>query len=54
MVPPIFHIKSQNVNAFALRETGNTVNGDTSVGWNWDSGAYNANIGGASTLIIHF
>ncbi|MGS2175546.1 tail fiber protein [Escherichia coli] len=27
---------------------------DKSVGWNWDSGAYNAMIGGASTLIIHF
>ncbi|KEP08294.1 hypothetical protein EH63_17880 [Escherichia coli] len=30
------------------------VNGDTSVGWNWDSGAYNAMIGGASALILHF
>uniref|UniRef100_UPI0035B65319 tail fiber protein n=1 Tax=Escherichia coli TaxID=562 RepID=UPI0035B65319 len=29
-------------------------NGDTSVGWNWDSGAYNAMIGGASALILHF
>ncbi|WNU51231.1 tail fiber protein [Escherichia coli] len=47
-------ISAKNVNAFALRQTGNTVNGDTSVGWNWDSGAYNAMIGGASTLIIHF
>ncbi|EBM4132517.1 tail fiber protein [Escherichia coli] len=47
-------ISAQNVNAFALRQTGNTVNGDTSVGWNWDSGAYNALIGGASALILHF
>ncbi len=47
-------ISAKNVNAFALRQTGNTVNGDTSVGWNWDSGAYNALIGGASALILHF
>ncbi|HDP0324243.1 TPA: phage tail protein [Salmonella enterica subsp. enterica serovar Concord] len=47
-------ISAKNVNAFALRQTGNTVNGDTSVGWNWDSGAYNALIGGAFALILHF
>ncbi len=47
-------ISAKNVNAFALRQTGNTVNGDTSVGWNWDSGAYNALIGGSSALILHF
>ncbi|EPH6258825.1 tail fiber protein, partial [Shigella boydii] len=47
-------ISAKNVNAFALRQTGNTVNGDTSIGWNWDSSAYNALIGGASTLILHF
>ncbi|EPG2504012.1 tail fiber protein [Escherichia coli] len=47
-------ISAKNVNAFALRQTGNTVNGDTSVGWNWDSGAYNAMIGDASALILHF
>nr|WP_000040509.1 phage tail protein [Escherichia coli] len=47
-------ISAKNVNAFALRQTGNTVNGDTSVGWNWDSGAYNAIIGGATALILHF
>ncbi|EGF1752158.1 phage tail protein [Escherichia coli] len=47
-------ISAKNVNAFALRQTGNTVNGDTSVGWNWDSGAYNALIGGESALILHF
>ncbi|MCV4713534.1 phage tail protein, partial [Escherichia coli] len=27
---------------------------DKAVGWNWSSGAYNATISGASTLIIHF
>ncbi|HAX7399196.1 TPA: phage tail protein [Escherichia coli] len=47
-------ISAKNVNAFALRQTGNAVNGDTSVGWNWDSGAYNAMIGSASALILHF
>ncbi|EFW8799175.1 phage tail protein, partial [Shigella boydii] len=47
-------ISAKNVNAFALRQTGNTVNGDTSIGWNWDSSAYNALIGGASALILHF
>ncbi|WP_409998474.1 tail fiber protein [Escherichia coli] len=47
-------MKAKNVGAFALGKTGNTVANDKSVGWNWDSGAYNANIGGASTLIIHF
>ncbi len=40
--------------AFALGKTGSTVANDKAVGWNWSSGAYNANIGGASTLIIHF
>ncbi|MFR2812369.1 MAG: phage tail protein [Escherichia coli] len=38
-------LNARNVGAFALRQTGNTVNGDTAVGWNWDSGAYNALIG---------
>ncbi|EFP2314954.1 TPA: tail fiber protein [Escherichia coli] len=47
-------LNARNVGAFALRQTGNTVNGDTAVGWNWDSGAYNALIGGASALILHF
>ncbi|MBB8010641.1 tail fiber protein, partial [Escherichia coli] len=47
-------LNARNVGAFALRQTGNTVNGDTAVGWNWDSGAYNVLIGGASALILHF
>ena len=40
--------------AFALGKTGSTVGNDKAVGWNWNSGVYNANIGGASTLILHF
>ncbi|EJI1714848.1 phage tail protein, partial [Escherichia coli] len=34
--------------------TGSTVGNDKAVGWNWNSGVYNANIVGASTLILHF
>ncbi|EEZ0289961.1 phage tail protein [Escherichia coli] len=40
--------------AFALGQTGSTVGNDKAVGWNWNSGVYNANIGDASTLILHF
>ena len=40
--------------AFALGQTGSTVGNDKAVGWNWNSGVYNANIGGTSTLILHF
>ncbi|WP_106426932.1 phage tail protein, partial [Escherichia coli] len=40
--------------AFALGRTGSTVGNDKAVGWNWNSGVYNANISGASTLILHF
>ncbi|WP_052924540.1 tail fiber protein [Escherichia coli] len=40
--------------AFALGKTGSTVGNDKAVGWNWNSGVYQANIGGASTLILHF
>nr|WP_096167205.1 phage tail protein [Escherichia coli] len=40
--------------AFALGQTGSTVGNDKAVGWNWNSGVYNANTGGASTLILHF
>ncbi|MEC4920890.1 phage tail protein, partial [Escherichia coli] len=40
--------------AFALGQTGSIVGNDKAVGWNWNSGVYNANIGGASTLILHF
>ena len=47
-------LKASHVGAFALRKTGSTVANDKAVGWNWSSGAYNATISGASTLIIHF
>ncbi|MCV5984872.1 tail fiber protein [Escherichia coli] len=40
--------------AFALGQTGSTVGNDKAVGWNSISGVYNANISGASTLILHF
>ncbi|HBA9458594.1 TPA: phage tail protein [Escherichia coli] len=40
--------------AFALGQTGSTVGNDKAVGWNSISGVYNATIGGASTLILHF
>ncbi|EQA2177109.1 phage tail protein [Escherichia coli] len=40
--------------AFALGQTGSTVGNDKAVGWNWNSGVYNANISRASTLILHF
>ncbi|MBJ1933558.1 phage tail protein [Escherichia coli] len=48
-----YHTKNQQP-AFALGQTGSTVGNDKAVGWNWNSGVYNANIGGASTLILHF
>ncbi|EPU0479135.1 tail fiber protein [Escherichia coli] len=47
-------LKAGHVGAFALGKTGSTVANDKAVGWNWSSGAYNAAISGASTLIIHF
>ncbi|MDS1653974.1 tail fiber protein, partial [Escherichia coli] len=40
--------------AFALGKTGSTVGNDKAVGWNWNSGVYDADISGASTLILHF
>ncbi|HDI8892112.1 TPA: tail fiber protein [Escherichia coli] len=40
--------------AFALGQTGSRVANDKAVGWNWNSGVYDATIGGASTLILHF
>ncbi|MCZ9016819.1 tail fiber protein, partial [Escherichia albertii] len=48
-----YNTKNQQA-AFALGQTGSTVGNDKAVGWNWNSGVYNANIGGASTLILHF
>lgn len=47
-------LKASHVGAFALGKTGSTVANDKAVGWNWNSGVYNANISGASTLILHF
>ncbi|EFH6452619.1 phage tail protein [Escherichia coli] len=40
--------------AFALGQTGNRVANDKAVGWNWNSGVYDADISGATTLILHF
>ncbi|EEX8808592.1 phage tail protein [Escherichia coli] len=40
--------------AFALGQTGSKVANDKAVGWNWNSGVYDADISGASTLILHF
>ncbi|HBH7754534.1 TPA: tail fiber protein [Escherichia coli] len=40
--------------AFALGQTGSRVANDKAVGWNWNSGVYDAVISGASTLILHF
>ncbi|CAD5611746.1 Phage tail fiber repeat [Escherichia coli] len=40
--------------AFALGKTGNTVANNKAVGWNWDSGAYCAQDGGASKMVLHF
>ncbi|EPU3657555.1 tail fiber protein, partial [Escherichia coli] len=40
--------------AFALGQTGSTVGNDKAVGWNSNSGVYNATISGVSTLILHF
>ncbi|EJK6493212.1 tail fiber protein [Escherichia coli] len=40
--------------AFALGQTGSRVANDKAVGWNWNSGVYDADISGASTLILHF
>ncbi|EGK9615682.1 phage tail protein [Escherichia coli] len=47
-------LKASHVGAFALGKTGSTVANDKAVGWNWSSGAYNATLSGASTLILHF
>lgn len=48
------NLTPKNIGAFASGKTGDAVANDKAVGWNWSSGAYNANIGGASTLILHF
>ncbi|EIT2620286.1 phage tail protein, partial [Escherichia coli] len=48
------NLTPKSIGAFASGKTGDTVANDKAVGWNWSSGAYNATIGGASTLILHF
>ena len=48
------NLTPKNIGAFASGKTGDAVANDKAVGWNWSSGAYNATIGGASTLILHF
>ncbi|HAY0217365.1 TPA: phage tail protein [Escherichia coli] len=48
------NLTPKNIGAFASGKTGDTVANDKAVGWNWSSGAYNATIGGSSTLILHF
>ncbi|HAN9937584.1 TPA: phage tail protein [Escherichia coli] len=48
------NLTPKNIGAFASGKTGDTVANDKAVEWNWSSGAYNATIGGASTLILHF
>ncbi|EBA6580837.1 phage tail protein [Salmonella enterica] len=47
-------LSAADVNAFALGMTGDTLENDKSVGWNWKSGVYNVPTGGASKLILHF
>ncbi|EHW5888532.1 TPA: phage tail protein [Escherichia coli] len=48
------NLTPEDIGAFASGKTGDTVANDKAVGWNWSSGAYNATIDGASTLILHF
>ncbi|HCQ3214652.1 TPA: tail fiber protein [Escherichia coli] len=47
-------LKASHVGAFALGQTGSRVANDKAVGWNWNSGVYDADISGATTLILHF
>ncbi|ENL1022690.1 phage tail protein [Salmonella enterica] len=47
-------LSADDVNAFALGMTGDTLENNKSVGWNWKSGVYNVSTGGASKLILHF
>ncbi|EDR2780625.1 phage tail protein [Salmonella enterica subsp. diarizonae] len=47
-------LSAADVNAFALGMTGDTLENDKSVGWNWKSGVYNVLTVGASKLILHF
>ncbi|WP_353632742.1 pyocin knob domain-containing protein (plasmid) [Escherichia coli] len=48
------NLTPKDIGAFASGKTGDTVANDKAVEWNWSSGAYNATIDGASTLILHF
>ncbi|SUG97492.1 Phage tail fiber protein [Salmonella enterica subsp. enterica] len=47
-------LSADDVNAFALGMTGDTLENNKSVGWNWKSGVYNVSTGVASSLILHF
>ncbi|WP_434059105.1 hypothetical protein [Escherichia coli] len=47
-------LKASHVGAFALGQTGSRVANDKAVGWNWNSGVYDADISGATALILHF
>ncbi|ELD5919185.1 tail fiber protein [Escherichia coli] len=47
-------LKASHVGAFALGQTGSRVANDKAVGWNWNSGVYDADISGSTTLILHF
>ncbi|HID4101370.1 TPA: prophage tail fiber N-terminal domain-containing protein [Escherichia coli] len=47
-------LKASHVGAFALGQTGSKVANDKAVGWNWNSGVYDADIKGATALILHF
>ncbi|EDU9608720.1 phage tail protein [Salmonella enterica subsp. enterica] len=47
-------LSADDVNAFALGMTGDTLENGKSVGWNWKSGIYNVSTGVASRLILHF
>ncbi|WP_418886599.1 hypothetical protein [Escherichia coli] len=47
-------LKASHVGAFALGQTGSRVANDKAVGWNWNSGVYDADISDATALILHF
>ncbi|ENO8133464.1 phage tail protein [Escherichia coli] len=47
-------LKASHVGAFALGQTGSRVANDKAVGWNWNSGVYDADISGSTALILHF
>ena len=47
-------LKASHVGAFALGQTGSRVANDKAVGWNWNSGVYDADMSGSTALILHF